>query len=208
MIEIDDISVAFGSTEVLHQVTCKFHSGQIIGFMGRNGSGKSVLLKTICGLVIPSSGKILIDGKQLTAKNAHSFSIGALIETPGFLREYSGYQNLHFIASLTPGNCDQKIKNAMAQVGLDWKSSKRVSAYSLGMRQRLGLAQALLDDPDILILDEPMNGLDADCTNTIRQLLLDLSKQGKTILLASHYEMDLQMLCTEIYKMDNGYLLR
>lgn len=208
MIEIKDLTVRFGQTEVLHDISCEFPAGQITGLMGRNGSGKTVLLKAVCGLVIPEKGEILVNGRLLTPENAHTFSIGALIETPGFLREYSGLKNLRFLASLTGKNPDIRARAAMEAVGLDWRSRKHVGAYSLGMRQRLGLAQAMLDDPEILILDEPMNGLDHAAIAEFRELLHRLAERGKTIVLASHYQEDLRELCRTIYQMDGGRLHR
>lgn len=206
MIQVEALCVSFGQSEILHRINCEFHAGEITGIMGRNGSGKTVLLKSLCGFVVPQSGRIMIDGKSLTPKNAHTFSIGALIETPGFLREYSGYRNLLFLSSLTQGNAAEKVKTAMQTVGLDWKLKKRVGTYSLGMRQRLGLAQAMLDDPDILILDEPMNGLDQAFIAEMRELLKSLALAGKTILIASHDMEDLKYLCKTVYTMENGIL--
>lgn len=204
MIEVNDLIVRFGQTEVLHGICCEFPSGQITGLMGRNGSGKTVLLKVICGLAVPAQGEILMDGKALTPENAHTFPIGALIETPGFLREYSGAKNLRFLASLTGKNPDIRVRAAMKAVGLDPGLKKRVGTYSLGMRQRLGLAQAMLDDPEILILDEPMNGLDHEAIAALRTLLRGLAERGKTIVLASHYREDLRELCRNVYEMDGG----
>ena len=204
MIQVDDLCVNFGQIEVLHHISFTAHAGEITGIIGRNGSGKTVLLKSICGLVIPSSGMIIVNGNCLTAQNAHRFSIGALIETPGFLREYSGYRNLSFLASLTGGNAPEKVKHVMKFVGLDSQSKKRVGTYSLGMRQRLGLAQAMLEDPDILILDEPMNGLDNVFISEVKEKLRSLADSGKTIVLASHYIDDLKYLCQTIYYMKDG----
>ena len=206
MIEVKNLTVRFGQTEVLHGISCQFPSGQITGLMGRNGSGKTVLLKAVCGLAVPARGQILVDGRALTPENAHTFSMGALIETPGFLREYSGMKNLSFLASLTGKNPEARSRAAMETVGLDWRSKKRVGAYSLGMRQRLGLAQAMLEDPEILILDEPMNGLDHEAIGELRGLLCGLSERGKTIVLASHYQEDLRELCQRVYQMDGGRL--
>ena len=206
MIEVKNLTVRFGQTEVLHGISCQFPSGQITGLMGRNGSGKTVLLKAICGLAVPAQGQILVDGRTLTPENAHTFPMGALIETPGFLREYSGRKNLSFLASLTGKNPEARSRTAMEAVGLDWRSKKRVGAYSLGMRQRLGLAQAMLEDPEILILDEPMNGLDHEAIAELRGLLRRLSEGGKTIVLASHYQEDLRELCQKVYQMDGGRL--
>ncbi len=206
MIQVEALTVSFGQNEVLHRVSCQFHSGEIAGIMGRNGSGKTVLLKSICGFMVPQSGQILVDGQLLTARNAHLFSIGALIELPGFLREYSGYRNLHFIASLTAGDAAEKVTRAMRVGGLDWSERKRVGAYSLGMRQRLGLAQALLDNPDILVLDEPMNALDQSCIAEMREMLQALAAEGKTIIMASHDMEDLHHLCSKLYLLEDGAL--
>lgn len=204
MIQVKKLTVSFGTVSVLQNISCQFPAGQITGLMGRNGSGKTVLLKSICGLVIPSQGEILINNRRLTPQNAHKFSMGVLIETPGFLREYTGFQNLQFLASLTKKSDAQRIKEVMREVGLDWQAKKKVGAYSLGMRQRLGIAQVLLDDPDILILDEPMNGLDSRAIAELRTMLLALAGKGKTIILASHYYDDLKELCKTVYKIDNG----
>lgn len=204
MIEVENLTVSFKKNEVLHQVCAKFPTGKITGIMGRNGSGKTVLLKAICGLVIPDNGNILIDKKSLTIRNAHQFPIGILIESPGFLPDYTGLQNLRLLASLTMKNPKQRAIEVMEIVGLDWKSRKKVKEYSLGMRQRLGIAQALLEQPDILILDEPMNGLDYEFIQKFKSFLKELCVSGKTIILASHYLDDLDELCDTIYKMDNG----
>ena len=172
--------------------------------MGRNGSGKTVLLKTICGLIIPSNGEVLIGKEVLTPKNMHKFSIGMLIESPGFLRDYSGLRNLQFIASLKGKDSLSRVDKVMEAMGLDPKSKKKVGKYSLGMRQRLGIAQALMDDPDILILDEPMNGLDQDCMTQVRKMLIQLADEGKTIIVASHFAEDLNNLCNRIYHIVDG----
>jgi ABC-2 type transport system ATP-binding protein len=208
MIEVRNLTVSFKENEVLHQVNVKFQEGKITGIRGRNGSGKTVLLKAICGLVVPNFGTILVDGKKLTIKNAHQFSMGILIEAPGFLPEYTGFQNLKFLASLTmkKKECKKRIVEVMEMVGLDWSSRKKVRGYSLGMRQRLGIAQALLENPEILILDEPMNGLDHQGVEEIRALLLEMKRKGSLILLASHNQEDISCLCDEVYEMDGGVL--
>ena len=206
MIEVKDLSVAFRDTEVLHKVSCTFLPGEITGLMGRNGSGKTVLLKAVCGMLSPASGSVIIEGKKLTTQNAHRFSIGALIETPGFLRHYSGLRNLDFLAALRGGDHVDRARRAMDIVGLDWREKKRVGAYSLGMKQKLGIAQAIMDDPDILILDEPMNGLDQASIAALHTLVQELAQQGKTVILASHYAEDLNNLCTHLYHVERGVL--
>ncbi len=204
MILCKNLTVCFGKTEVLHNVSCEFPSGEITGLMGRNGSGKTVLLKALCGMVIPQSGEILLDGQRLTPNNVNKFSIGTLIETPGYLRNYSALKNLEFIASLTGKNAKARAKDALFLVGLDWKLKKHVGAYSLGMRQRLGIAQAFLDDPDIILLDEPMNALDQECIRVISEQLRRLADAGKTIVIASHYIEDLKDLCSHLYQLADG----
>ena len=181
-------------------------SGKIYGLVGRNGSGKTMLMKHILGFVSPTSGTITIDGKVLGKDIDAPDNIGAIIENPGFLPGYSGFSNLKMLASIRHKISDEDIKNAIRLVGLDPESKKHVGKYSLGMRQRLGLAQAIMEDPDLLILDEPMNGLDKDGVADMRRYLLDLKARGKTIIIASHSAEDIEVLCDTVCEMDKGRL--
>ena len=192
---------------VLKNVSISFEKGQIHGIVGRNGSGKTVLFKCICGLMHPEEAVILVNGKRVGRDVDMPEDIGAIIEAPGFLPNYSGYKNLRFLANIRRKIGKEEILNVLKTVGLDPESRKHVGKYSLGMRQRLGIAQAIMEDPEILILDEPMNGLDNAGLQDIRALLLELKAQGKTILLASHNHEDIAALCDTVHEMDGGVLL-
>ena len=197
----------FRDQVVLKNVSISFEKGQIHGIVGRNGSGKTVLFKCICGLMHPEEGVILVNGKRVGRDVDMPEDIGAIIEAPGFLPNYSGYKNLRFLANIRRKIGKEEILNVLKTVGLDPESRKHVGKYSLGMRQRLGIAQAIMEDPEILILDEPMNGLDNAGVQDIRALLLELKAQGKTILLASHNHEDIAALCDTVHEMDGGVLL-
>ena len=181
-IEVQNVVKRFRDQVVLKNVSISFEKGQIHGIVGRNGSGKTVLFKCICGLMHPEEGVIFVNGKRVGRDVDMPEDIGAIIEAPGFLPNYSGYKNLRFLANIRRKIGKEEILNVLKTVGLDPESRKHVGKYSLGMRQRLGIAQAIMEDPEILILDEPMNGLDNAGVQDIRALLLELKAQGKTIL--------------------------
>lgn len=206
-IEVQNVVKRFRDQVVLKNVSISFEKGQIHGILGRNGSGKTVLFKCICGLMHPEEGVILVNGKRVGRDVDMPEDIGAIIEAPGFLPNYSGYKNLRFLANIRRKIGKEEILNVLKTVGLDPESRKHVGKYSLGMRQRLGIAQAIMEDPEILILDEPMNGLDNAGVQDIRALLLELKAQGKTILLASHNHEDIAALCDTVHEMDGGVLL-
>lgn len=206
IIEITNLCKSFKETKVLNDITIKIKKGNIIGIVGRNGSGKTVLFKCICGLVSPTKGTVKINNKILGKDMDIPDNIGAIIETPGFLPNYNGFKNLKFLAMIKNQISNEHIKDTIKLVGLNPDSKKHVGKYSLGMRQRLGIAQTIMENPDILILDEPMNGLDNDGVKDMRKLFLSLKEQGKTILLASHNKEDIEALCDEVYMMDKGIL--
>lgn len=197
---------AFKNTVVLDNISVSFEKGKVHGIIGRNGSGKTMLMKCICGIVPLNSGEISVNDKVIGKDTDIPESVGVIIETPGFLPGYSAYSNLTFLASLNGKIGKEEIYQAIRNVGLDPNDKKHVGKYSLGMRQRLGLAQAIMENPDILILDEPMNGLDKDGVADMRKYLLDLKEQGKTILIASHSAEDIDVLCDTVYEMDKGKL--
>lgn len=205
-IEVQNVVKRFRDQVVLKNVSISFEKGKIHGIVGRNGSGKTVLFKCICGLMHPEEGVILVNGKRVGRDVDMPENIGAIIEAPGFLPNYSGYKNLRFLANIRRKIGKEEILNVLKTVGLDPESRKHVGKYSLGMRQRLGIAQAIMEDPEILILDEPMNGLDNAGVQDIRALLLELKAQGKTILLASHNHEDIAALCDTVHEMDGGVL--
>ena len=205
-IEVQNVVKRFRDQVVLKNVLISFEKGKIHGIVGRTGSGKTVLIKCICGLMHPEEGVILVNGKRVGRDVDMPEDIGAIIEAPGFLPNYSGYKNLRFLANIRRKIGKEEILNVLKTVGLDPESRKHVGKYSLGMRQRLGIAQAIMEDPEILILDEPMNGLDNAGVQDIRALLLELKAQGKTILLASHNHEDIAALCDTVHEMDGGVL--
>ncbi|XOQ42854.1 MAG: Fe(3+) ions import ATP-binding protein FbpC [Clostridium sp.] len=204
IISVRNVSKKFENQYVLKNISVEFHKGNIYGLIGRNGSGKTMLLKTICGFVIPTQGEVYVRNKCVGYDVDFPDSLGFIIENPGFLPKDSGLKNLKYLASIRQQVGVDRIRECMELVGLDPSSRKPVGKYSLGMRQRLGIAQAIMEDPEILILDEPMNGLDNHGVDDIRALLLRLSKEGKTIILASHSAEDIDILCNHVYKMDAG----
>ncbi len=206
IIEILDVEKSFGDEQVLKHVSHDFEKGKIHGIVGNNGSGKTVLMKCICGFLRPDSGRILVNHEEVGKKRDFPDDLGIIIETPGFLPHLSGFQNLKILASLRKIANDHTIRDTIQLVGLDPDMKKPVGKYSLGMRQRLGLAQALMEDPGLLILDEPLNGLDKNGVLHIRSLIKDLRTQGKTVILASHNQMDIDELCDTVCEMDGGIL--
>lgn len=203
---LKEVTKKFKNATVLDKVSVSFEAGKIHGIIGRNGSGKTVLFKCICGFMPITSGQIWVVGKQIGKEIDVPQNLGIIIEAPGFLPNYSGYRNLKFLSLIRQQIDDVRIKETMKKVGLDPDNKKRVGKYSLGMRQRLGIAQAIMEDPSVLILDEPMNGLDKPGVEDIRQLILNLKSEGKTILIASHSSEDIAKLCDTVYEMDAGVL--
>lgn len=206
VVDVHKISKSFGNEKVLKEVALQLERGKIHGIIGRNGSGKTVLMKCICGFLRPTSGTVKVFDKTIGMDCDFAPDTGMLIETPGFLSHETGMNNLKWLAKLGKGASKDRISDLIRMVGLDPAMKKKVGQYSLGMRQRLGIAQALLDDPALLILDEPMNGLDKTGVKDIRALLLSLKEQGKTILLASHFAQDIDELCDTVHEMDQGII--
>ena len=208
MISVEHVSLTIGTAQILRDVSAQFEEGQIHGIVGRNGSGKTMLMKCICGFIRPDSGKIFVDGKQVVRDVDFPPDLGLLIETPGFVPYYSGLKNLELLAAINRRVSKERLNACMEQIGLGDAKNKRVSKYSMGMRQRLGIAQAIMEDPQLLILDEPLNGLDEQGVEDIRALLLELKGQGKTILLSSHNREDIDLLCDSVCKMAGGVLTK
>ncbi len=208
MISVEHVSLTIGTAQILRDVSARFEEGDIHGIVGRNGSGKTMLMKCICGFIRPDSGKILVDGKQMGRDVDFPPDLGLLIEMPGFVPYYSGLKNLELLAAINRRVSKERLNACMEQIGLGDAKNKRVSKYSMGMRQRLGIAQAIMENPRLLILDEPLNGLDEQGVEDIRALLLELKSQGKTILLSSHNREDIDLLCDSVCKMEGGVLTR
>lgn len=205
-ISVQNVSKRFGEETVLTDVSHEFEEGKIHGIVGNNGSGKTVLMKCICGFLVPTKGKIFVNGKQVGKDCDFPQDIGIIIETPGFLPGLTGVKNLQVLASLKRRIGDKVIRDTIRRVGLDPGMKKPVGKYSLGMRQRLGIAQAIMENPSLLILDEPLNGLDKLGVKDMRELIKGLREQGKTILLASHNQGDIDELCDTVCEMDAGVL--
>lgn len=207
MIIIENATKKFGTQTVLNNVSLTLEDGKIYGFVGQNGCGKTVLFKSICGFIYLDRGTITVDGKVIGKDIDIIKDAGIIIESPGFLPNYSAFKNLKFLTMIKDNIGDEQIKSTLISVGLDPESKKVVGKFSLGMRQRLGIAQAIMENPHILILDEPMNGLDKRGVEDIRKILMDLKKKGKLILLASHNPLDIDILCDCVYELDAGTIV-
>lgn len=204
MIEVKNVSVTIGKNRILQDISVHFEKGKIHGLIGRNGSGKTVLMKCICGFMKPTSGAVFVEGKQIGKDVDFVPDAGVIIETPGFVPFYSGIRNLQILAALNHKIGNEEIREAMQTVGLDPGLKRHVKKYSLGMRQRLGIAQAIMENPKLLILDEPFNGLDKEGVEQMRNYFLKLKEQGVTILLTSHTSEDIRLLCDTVMEMEKG----
>lgn len=204
MITLENVSKSFKEKTVLQKTDLTIEKGKITGFVGRNGSGKTVLFKLICGLLRPTTGTITVQGKQLGKDCDFAPDVGVLIETPSFISYESGYRNLRDLAAIRKKITPEEVRTAIRSVGLDDTDKKWVGKYSLGMRQRLGIAQAIMEHPALLILDEPMNGLDRSGVEEMRRLFSSLRDSGTTILLASHAAEDIDLLCDTVYEVSDG----
>ena len=205
-IQVKNLFKDFGQDRVLKCVNRDFESGKIHGIVGNNGSGKTVLMKCICGFLLPTEGTVIVNGRRVGKDVDFPLDLGVIIETPGFLPGVTGVKNLEILASLNKKIGLSEIADAIRRVGLDPHMKKPVGKYSLGMRQRLGIAQAIMEDPSLLILDEPLNGLDKHGVAEMRKLIKGLKEQGKTILLASHNQGDIDELCDTVCEMDAGVM--
>ena len=205
-IEVKNGVKCFGEQQVLKGVSIQCESGHIYGIVGHNGSGKTVLFKCICGFMNLDEGEIIVDGTKRSKKGAILTGAGIIIEEPSFLKNASGLRNLDILYRIKHGKVAAHLKNIMEMVGLNPDSKKQVGNYSMGMKQRLAIAQAIMENQEILILDEPMNGLDHKGVEEMRKLFLKLKKEGKLILLASHNRDDIDILCDEVYEMEMGEL--
>lgn len=207
MISVTSLTLSLNNCLVLDNINAKFEQGSITGLIGRNGSGKTVLMKCICGFFKPDVGTISVGGKVVGRDVDFPEDLGIIIESPGFLGNFSGYENLNMLAMIRHKIGKKEISASMELVGLDPKSKKKVSKYSLGMKQRLGISQAIMEDPNVIILDEPMNSLDVSSVEDVREIILRLKSKGKTIILSSHNKEDIDMLCDKTYFMKDGKIV-
>lgn len=205
-IKFENVSKSFKSETVLKNVSFELEKGKTYGFVGRNGSGKTVIFKLLSGLLLPTEGNIYFEGRNLTKSKQFIDSIGLLIESPGFMPHYSGIKNLKVLNNLSkkPASLED-IKTSMEMTGLDADNKKDVRTYSLGMKQKLGIAQAVMNKPELLILDEPMNGLDEGSVKNMREFFIKLKEEHNvTILLASHNKEDIDILCDKLFRVSDG----
>lgn len=205
---IENLSKTIKNNKILDNVNLTFESGHVYGLVGRNGSGKTMLLRAICGLIFPDSGKVIIDGKQLHKDISFPESCSIIIENTDLLPNFSAFDNLKMLSEIKNTANDNMIKSAIKSVGLDPDSKKKVKTFSLGMKQRLSIAQALFEDPDILLLDEPTNALDEDGVNDVRRILLEQKKKNKLIIIASHNKEDISLLSDTVISVSNGRFQR
>lgn len=206
IIEVKNATKQIRDAMLLSHVNLQVQRGEICGIIGRNGSGKTVLLKSICGFMPLSEGEILQNGKRIGLDVEFIQDAGFIIENPSFLPLKSGYKNLKYLANIRRIADDSRIRECLELVGLTNSADKPVGKYSMGMRQRLGIAQAIMEDPSLIILDEPMNGLDNQGVEEMRSLFLKLKEEGKTFVIVSHNRDDIEMLCDRVYMMDHGVL--
>ena len=207
VLEIKGIGKTINNNVILKDVNLSLEFGNIYGLKGMNGSGKTVLLKIICGIMFPTEGEILLDNKSYTKDKKFLESLGALIEYPGFIKDENGFNNLKYLADINSKISDDSIKEAIKRVGLDYTDKRKVKKYSLGMKQRLGIAQAIMENPEILILDEPTNGLDDSGLEIIKDIILENKKENKLVLVVSHDKEFLDLICDEIYFIKNGSIM-
>ncbi len=203
-LEIKNLSKKFKDVYVLKDINLTFESGKIYGFTGRNGSGKSVLLKIICGFYTPTSGEVLLDNYNYILNNDFPKSTRCLIEKPNFLPDLTGYENLKLLASIENKIGDKEIMNTIEKLNLKEEINKKYSKYSLGTKQKLGIAQVLMEDPKLIVLDEPLNGIENDTAKEVRKILNEEKKKDKIIIVASHIKEDIDTLADVVYNIDNG----
>lgn len=203
-LEIKNICKTIGSAEILKHINLEMERGKIYGLRGKNGSGKTMLMRTICGLILPTEGEIVIDGETLGKDISFPRSIGALIENPGFIADYSGMKNLEVLASIQNHIKKEDIAACMEELGLDPNDKKKFKKYSLGMKQKLGIIAAVMENPDLIILDEPLNALDEKTVNTVKEILLRHKAREALIIISCHDREELEFLSDEIFCIEAG----
>ena len=205
-IEVCNVVKIIKKNTVIDDITVSFSSGKVYGLKGINGSGKTMLMRLICGLIRPTKGNILINDKMLWRDITFPESIGILLENPAFLEFYSGRENLHMLAAIKRSADDKRICQVLEMVGLNPEDKKKYKKYSLGMKQRLGIAAAIMESPDIVLLDEPTNALDTEGVERFKKILEKERERGALVILTCHDYETLRELCDEIYTIDGGKL--
>ena len=205
-LEIQNLSKTISKNPILRNITMGMERGKIYGLRGKNGSGKTMLMRAICGLILPTEGSVSIDGEVLGKDISFPRSIGALIENPGFIANYSGLKNLQILAAIQNHIGQKDIEAIMEQLGLDSADPKKFKKYSLGMKQKLGIAAAVMENPDLIILDEPINALDEKSVEIVKQLLLNHKERGALIIISCHDREELEFLSDEVFCMEDGQI--
>lgn len=205
-IQVNHVSKTYDGVQVLNDVSLAIEKGTTIGIVGGNGSGKSVLFKVICGFTAPDAGTVVIRNQQLGKDIDFPEKVGVFINSPGYIELYSGFKNLKFLADINGKIGSDQIKQTMKMVGLNPDHKAKVKDYSLGMKQKLGIAQAIMEEQEILVLDEPFNALDYKTYNDIKVILKELKEEKRTMLLTSHNYQDIEELCDLVYLIDEGKL--
>lgn len=205
-IEIKDVTKEINGNIILNNVNLTFDKGKVYGIKGRNGSGKTMLFRAICGF-IRTEGVITVNGKFVGKDGSYPENVGVLLENPGFLPNYSGFKNLKYLAEINNKIGDEEIKNILKEVGLDPTEKKAFRKYSLGMKQKLGIAQAIMENQEVIILDEPTNALDEDSVKKINSMIKQLRNENKLILISNHNREELEAICDEIYTIENGKII-
>ncbi|MBK0348640.1 ATP-binding cassette domain-containing protein [Aerococcaceae bacterium zg-ZJ1578] len=208
VIELKEMSFSFGKQIIFENLNVSFEVGEIVGIVGKNGAGKSVLFKLMAGLIKPKRGEVWVNGKEIGQSKRFADNIGVLIEEPSFLPNLTAYDNLGLLLSINHQVSRVLIEDTLEKVGLLAVKDKKVKHFSLGMKKKIGIAQAIMENPKLLLLDEPMNALDVDSILEIRELFLQLAKNGTTILIASHNREDIDYLCDKVYKIEDYHLIK
>lgn len=206
-VEIKSFKKIISGNVILSDINLSFKRGRVYGFKGKNGSGKTMLFRAVCGLIRPTEGKVIVNGRTLGNEVSFPENTGVLIEYPGFLPGFTGFKNLKYLADINGKIGIRAIKHAIKMVGLDPEDKRKFKKYSLGMKQRLGIAQAIMEDPELIILDEPTNALDTDGVKQLNDIIIDLKKKNKTILISNHDKEELAMMADEIYTIESGKII-
>lgn len=201
---MEEINKKIGVDDVLSEISLSMEKGKIYGLQGKNGCGKSMLMRVICGLVLPTTGRVIIDGEELGKELSFPESVGVFIEKPGFLDAYSGFQNLSMLASIKKRIGGREIKETLKRVGLEEVMHKKYKKYSLGMKQKLGIAAVIMEQPDIVILDEPANALDEKSESRLWQIVREEKERGALVIISCHTAEVLEEISDEIFKIDQG----
>lgn len=208
LLELNDYCKLISGSEVLSNITLKLESGKVYGLQGKNGSGKTMLMRAVSGLINPTSGYVSIDGKILGKDIDFPQSLGLLIENPGFIESYTGFKNLKLLASINSKTSDETICGLMERLNLDPQDKKKYKKYSLGMKQKIGVIATVMEDPELIILDEPFNALDEKSSEIVAEIIEEQKNQGKLVIVSCHDKEELEKIADVIFVIENGKIIR